>query len=67
MLHYYLGKGSYGRLESENNYNINKWVSVNVARNGEYGKKCRLEQHSPTFLNILLYQIIHLQSNTISD
>ena len=32
VFQYYLGNGTYGRLQSEFKHNTNKWVSVAVAR-----------------------------------
>ena len=35
---YYLGKGSYGTLMTDQRFNTKKWVSVGAARSGTLGR-----------------------------
>ena len=50
VFQFYLGEGTYGRIQTDFKYNRNKWVSVTLLRNGFFGEfYCTLYFRQNTF------------------
>ena len=61
VFQYYLGKGSYGRLQTEFKHNTNKWVSVAIARNRNFGEFLLARAFMKQLLRVQLRKVFSVE------